>query len=155
MLGLYCLQVSSRYRTRNLPPPQSPDTKARGAARGVLLLKLLREGHRPKQDYHSLVSSKLNYILPPRMLLTAETNTTRCLFGPATCSDIFNQEWPHHILPKKGDISVWHSKRPTGVPQKEFFHHFLVTFCSLFDASVTFLVTFLSNSFCRTPFVAG
>ena len=30
--------------------------------------------------------------------------------------------------------------------------HFLVTFS---DASVTFFITFLPNSFCRTPFAAG
>ena len=48
-----------------------------------------------------------------------------------------------------------------GVRQKEFDHffrfrdafgHFSVTFS---DASVTFFVTFLPNSFCRTPFAAG
>ena len=32
------------------------------------------------------------------------------------------------------------------------FGHFSVTFS---DASVTFFVTFLPNSFCRTPFAAG
>ena len=48
-----------------------------------------------------------------------------------------------------------------GGRQKEFDHffrfrdsfgHFLVTFS---DASVAFFVTFLPNSFCRTPFAAG
>ena len=57
-------------------------------------------------------------------------------------------------------------QREIRVPQKEVdkkssitfyrfrdsFGHFLVTFS---DASVTFLVTFLPNSFCRTPFAAG
>ena len=61
------------------------------------------------------------------------------------------------------------SFRKSGLPQKRgrqkefFFHrffchfgdsfgHFLVTFP---DASVTFFVTFLPNSFCRSPFAAG
>ena len=35
---------------------------------------------------------------------------------------------------------------------RDAFGHFLVTFS---DASVTFFVTFLPNSFCRTPFAAG
>ena len=48
-----------------------------------------------------------------------------------------------------------------GVRQKEFDHlfrfrdafgHFSVTFS---DAFVTFFVTFLPDSFCRTPFAAG
>ena len=42
-----------------------------------------------------------------------------------------------------------------GGRQKEFdrfFGHFLVSFS---DASVTFFVTFLPDSFCRTPFAAG
>ena len=61
---------------------------------------------------------------------------------------------------------TFHTARCFRVPQKEcgkrssitFFHfrdsfgHFLVTFS---DASVTFFVTFLPNSFCRTPFAAG
>ena len=34
---------------------------------------------------------------------------------------------------------------------QDSFGHFLVTFS---DASDTFFVTFLSNSFCRTPFAA-
>ena len=35
---------------------------------------------------------------------------------------------------------------------RDSFDHFLITFS---DASVTFLVIFLPNSFCRTPFEAG
>ena len=35
---------------------------------------------------------------------------------------------------------------------QDSFGHFLVTFS---DASVTFFVTFLLNSFCQTPFAAG
>ena len=48
-----------------------------------------------------------------------------------------------------------------GGRQKEFDHFFLFSglFRSLFghfsDASVTFFVTFLPDSFCQTPFAAG
>ena len=56
-------------------------------------------------------------------------------------------------------LHLLHQGGAKGGRQKEFDHfffrdsfgHFLVTFS---DASVTFLVAFLPDSFCRTPFVA-
>ena len=55
-------------------------------------------------------------------------------------------------------LKPYYKSTITAVKEKEFDHffrfrdsfgHFLVTF------SDTFLVTFLPNSFCRTPFAAG